>query len=221
MNRREVLIAGGVAGAAVNSAQASSTPGTIADDLVRYSSFGPKLTGGPSDTAAGVWMEGRLRALGFAVHRQQFEAPFLNVRRAELEVGGLTLPLRPQAPWRTTPEGGVAGPLRAWPGERPAPTDLRGAVTVVTLPFRRWAAFGVKEVEGPVRGALAAGAAAVLIVTTGPTGKAIALNVDIAAPSFAAPVAVLAPEDAARIDGALRAGANAWVTITGAQGDGS
>jgi hypothetical protein len=66
-----------------------------------------------------------------------------------------------------------------------------------------------------VRAAAQAGAAAVVIVTTGPSGEAIALNAPEEGPFVRVPAAVLAPKDAAPFVAAARAGAAASLVLDG------
>jgi hypothetical protein len=57
------------------------------------------------------------------------------------------------------------------------------------------------------------GALAAMLVTTGPTGEAIALNVSATKPGFQKPVAVLAPKDAAPFVAAATAGESATLIV--------
>ncbi|MCP2871876.1 hypothetical protein, partial [Salmonella enterica] len=79
-----------------------------------------------------------------------------------------------------------------WNAGQPA----AGAIVLLQLPHARWSSAAVDAVRKPVTAALAAGAAAVVLVTTGPSGEALALNADGGKPMFERPVATLAPRDA-------------------------
>ena len=216
MNRRQWLVAAGLASAAPAGAATRAAPSRIADDLQRYHDFGPKLSGGPGDSACGEWMEQRLTSLGYRPRRQPFSIPYFDVSASTIAVEGQTIPVRPQAPWRATAPAGVEARLVAWPGD---PAAVRGAIAVMVLPYRRWSAFRAPEVEPPVRAALAAGAAGVVLVTTGPTGEALALNVTPQSPPVSAPVVLLGPKAAAPVLKALGAGGRARLTVTGTGGE--
>nr|WP_272886842.1 hypothetical protein [Phenylobacterium aquaticum] len=184
-------------------------------DLEHYVGLGSKVSGSPGDTAAGAWMEARLQALGFATTRQTIQTPYFDLTRAELAVGETTKPVLPLAIVTPTPPEGVAGRLAV--GEPwSKPQDLTGAIALIPLTHARWSSAKVEAVRRPTAAALAAGAAAVILITTGPTGEAIQLNADGDKPMFDRPVAVLSPKDAAAFLAA--AGSTARLTVTGAGG---
>jgi hypothetical protein len=184
------------------------------DVLQTYYAFGSKRSGGEGDVATGVWLETRLRELGYTTERQPFSAPFHDTRTANLRAGDVDLDVVPQSPFVATPSVGVEGPLIRWPGRGTA----AGALAVVVLPFRRWSSFQAPEVRGPVMSALEGGAAGVIVVTTGPTGEALALNAPVDAAPFPAPVVILAPRIARSLVALLDTGAAARLTVTGATG---
>ncbi|MGA0608578.1 hypothetical protein ACO2Q0_21525 [Phenylobacterium sp. VNQ135] len=64
------------------------------------------------------------------------------------------------------------------------------------LPHKRWVTLVDPMAVRPLADAFARGAAAVVLVTTGPSGQAVALNVSTGRPPFDRPVAILAPKDA-------------------------
>jgi hypothetical protein len=187
----------------------------MTDDVLRaYHAFGSKRSGGDGDEATGAWLETRLRGLGYATERQAFSAPFHETGTASLGVGDVDMEVLPQSPFIATPSGGVEGPLIGWPGRG----VVAGALAVVSLPFRRWSSFQAPDVRGPVMSALEGGAAGVIVVTTGPTGEALALNAPVDAAPFPAPVAILAPRLARTVTPLLDTGAMARLTVTGEAG---
>ena len=106
--------------------------------LERYAGFGVKASGGEGDNACGAWLEQALGGFGYRCRRLPFEVPFFDMRRAVLTSGGAEAPVIPQAIVFTTGPNGVSAPLRlAEPN-----VDLTGAIAVVTLPYKRWAAAG-------------------------------------------------------------------------------
>jgi hypothetical protein len=183
-------------------------------DLARYDSFGDKAAGGPGDEATGAWFEEELRRLGFSTSRHAFQTPFFTAARAEFTTGDVRASVLPQGIVVPTPAEGVEGALCIL-GERPV---RRGDVGLLLLPFQRWSAARNPAVRGPVTEALAAGAVAVVVVTTGPTGEAISLNAPYDKGFFDKPVAVLAPREAQPFIAAARAGGRARLVLTGRGG---
>ena len=161
----------------------------------RYDSLGVKASGGVGDNACGAWIEAELVRAGFIVERQNFAVPYFEQATASLSVGEASAPVLPVAIVVPTEPAGVSGRLvlRA-PWSREERCD--GAIAIVLLPYRRWSAASSPEVRKPVQAAIAAGAAAVVIVTTGPSGEGLALNVPAGGGLFARPTVVLAPKAA-------------------------
>ncbi|MEQ7154560.1 hypothetical protein ABN401_04970 [Brevundimonas sp. C11] len=186
---------------------------TLQSDLDRYAGFGIKAAGGEGDRATGTWLEASLQTLGFETERQTYDTPFFEPAESLLEFGTARLDVVAQAPVRQTGDGGSAAPLLLWSQQ-----DAISGIAVVSLPFRRWSSASQREIQEPVRAAFAAGAVAVLIVTTGPTGEALVLNAPPDAPPFAGPTAVVAPKDAAPLIEAARVGATGRLCITGRSG---
>jgi len=219
---RRTMVAASLASplaAAVVPAEAAAAPGWEAAEraLTFYVGQGGKASGGPGDLAVGAWMEEHLRAVGFRTERQRFDAPFFDVGEASLTAGDATATVIPQAIVVTTSPKGVEGRLlhrSPWDAGQPC----AGAIVLMQLPYSRWSTAASEAVRKPVGAAIAAGAAAVVLVTTGPSGEALALNAEGSEPMFERPVAVLAPRDAAPFFKAAAAGRSARLKITGAGG---
>ena len=178
------LLAATPAVAAPASAKASEA--RAMQVLERYASFGDKAAGGPGDIACGEWIEGELKTLGYAVGRQPFEVPAYEGEAPTLSISGAKATLIPQAIVASTP--GITG--RLFVSGRG-----QGDIALLILPYARWST-AKGEVAKRVKAAAAAGAKAAVIVTTGPTGDALALNTPVDTPLFDIPAAVLAPRDA-------------------------
>jgi hypothetical protein len=220
-SRRSLLGAAGVlAAAAAPVAKAAAKhprPGDAAwlqGVLERYAGFGVKASGGPGDNACGQWLEAELGRAGYLCRRQRFEIPFFEPGRATLTCGETSAPVIPQAIVAPTPPEGVTARLKL----AADPGDLTGAIALVTLPYSRWIALAQPPVAGALSDALARGAAGVVLITTGPTGEAIALNVSSRKPPPPRPVAVLAPKDAAPFLKAAREGRSATLVLDGRGG---
>jgi hypothetical protein len=160
--------------------------------LREYIAFGSKPSGGAADAACGAWLERTLSVAGFATERQAFETPFYDAQRAVLTTDVGEMALLPQAPVTVATVSGVLA------AQRPGEATPRGAIAVATLPYARWSTSATPLVTDRVAKAVQDGAAALLIVTTGPTGAAIALNVD-PHKRWPLPIAILAPRDAAKL----------------------
>jgi hypothetical protein len=160
--------------------------------LERYDGFGVKASGGPGDAACGAWLQDTLEGWGYVCGRQRFNVPWFEARRAALSSGGAQAPVVPQAIVAPTGAAGLTAPMRLASDRG----DLAGAIAVLALPCKRWSALADPRVAGPLADAFGRGAAAAILVTTGPTGEAIALNVTTHEPGFDKPVAILAPRDA-------------------------
>jgi hypothetical protein len=201
--------AGGPAGAEPQAGAAA-----FQATLERYFAFGDKASGGPGDTACGAWLEAELSRAGYACRRQTFEAPFFEVRQATLACGEARATVIPQAIVAPTGPQGLTAPLRLADGHQ----DLKGAIALIALPFKRWVALADPQVARPLAEAVRRGAAGVVLVTTGPTGEAVALNVSTHRPAVDRPVAILAPKDAPPFMAAAAEGRSATLTLDGAGG---
>lgn len=222
-SRRDLIGGAGSAGVAAGlpvGAKGAARAGGKADAamieamLERYFSFGVKASGGAGDNALGAWLEGELGRHGYACRRQPFEVPYFEVRQATLASGGAQAAVIPQAIVAPTGPQGLTGPLRL----ASEPGDLSGAIALVVLPYSRWVTTLQPPVAQALSDAVARGAAGVVLVTTGPTGEAIALNVSTRRPPVGRPVAVLAPKDAEPFVAAAREGKPATLTLDGEGG---
>jgi hypothetical protein len=192
-NRREFLALGAAAAVLPRTLHATAvSPDRIADDLARYVGFGIKATGGAGDTASGEWLEAELKTAGFEVARQSFVAPCFDTTKAMLATRSAVAEVTPQA---IVVPGAVTGALVPASTSR-VPDDLNGALALIELPHRRWSSATERPVHDAVAAALSAGAVGAVIITTGPTGEAIALNAPADKPLFSRPTAILAPKDA-------------------------
>jgi hypothetical protein len=182
-------------------------------DLKRHASFGEKFSAGPGDVATAAWIAGRLRTAGYDVVESTFEAPFFVPRSTQLRSGDAAAAVIPQAPVAPTGAAGVSAPLAL---VEDSVGDVRGRIALVVAPFARHAALSPNAGLGrTVRAAAEAGAVAIVIVTTGPSGEAVALNAPEERPFVAVPAAVLAPKNAAPFVAAARAGATATLVLDG------
>ena len=208
-SRRAVLSAGALIAATPGAGRAAGSSANAEAQrlLEHYQSLGDKASGGRGDSASGAWLEGELKAMGYAVTRQAIETPAYE-GDATLTSGSAKAAVIPQAIVVPTSAEGVSGPLYL-AGSRTGP-----GISLVVLPYARWSGvLGV--VQARVAAAMAAGASAVVVVTTGPTAEAIALNTPAERRLFDRPVAVLAPREAEPFLKAAARGESATLTMAG------
>ncbi|MBN8842795.1 MAG: hypothetical protein J0H88_06050 [Sphingomonadales bacterium] len=221
-DRRTLLKAGLAAPIAlqVNSAAAVSRDLTmfgserLFTDVQSYTEAGNKQSGGEGDRWTADWTAKRLSSAGFEVERQTFDVPWFEASRCDLRLGDITIPLVAQPLAIETGEAGLAAPLRL----AEIPERLDGAIAVVRLPFRRWSSLVDRAAREPLADALARGASGVILITTGPTGEALLLNVPGGHPVSEKPLALLAPRLAAPVIEAARHGAAAKLALRGRGG---
>ena len=199
----------GWSGAIPGGAYSHSTP---LADLERHAGFGFKYSGGPGDEATAGWIAERLKVLGYTIDESTFPAPFFIRRTTTLSLGATVQEVVPQAPVVTTPAGGIRKQLALVEKEV---GDVRGRIAVYVTPFGRHAAlFPQRGIGRTVQAIARAGAAAVVIVTVGPSGEAIALNCP-EHPFVPIPAAILAPKHADAVIAAARAGQQATLILDG------
>ena len=183
-------------------------------DLVRHAELGPKFSGGPGDNATAQWIADELGKTGYDVQESTFDAPFFVKRSARLVCGGESADVAPQAPVVPTQARGITGRLALLEGEAVA-SDLTGRIALLVAPFARHAAlFADRGLGRTVTQAAQRGAAAIVIVTTGPSREAVALNAP-EQPFVPVPTAVLAPKHADAFVAAARAAAQATLVVDG------
>ena len=135
----------------------------IRADLERHASFGDKFSGGPGDLATADWISGRLRDSGYRVRELEFDAPFFVKRSARFATGATAVDVVPQPPVVPTGEKGITGAL-ALIGNQVG--DVRGKIALFVAPNARHVALGDGGIGATVKSAAAAGARAIVIVTT-------------------------------------------------------
>jgi hypothetical protein len=185
----------------------------IRADLQQHAAFGDKFSGGPGDTATAQWIAGRLRKSGFRVEESDFQAPYFVRRAARITTGSTSIDVLPQAPVVPTGPAGVNAPLALVEGD--AVGDVRDRIALFVLPFGRHAAlFPDRGIGQTVMRIARAGARAVVLVTTGPSGEAVALN-SPEEPFVPIPAAIVAPRLAAALVDAAKSRATATLVLDG------
>jgi hypothetical protein len=186
----------------------------VLDNLARFADL---RSGGPGDIACGEWLEAYLDNHNFITTRQAFETPFFEPRNCILHVGETKSPVYPQGIVVPTGQDGVTGPLRVWraPGDIP---DAAGAIVLMVLPYARHSQLAHPALKAAIAPLSESGAAAIILVTTGPSGERIALNADPKGPAWPQPMAVIGPKDAQPFYALAREGSNATLITDGVGG---
>ena len=189
-------------------------PDSLWNDLTFFAGVGNKQSGGEGDRRTADWAADRLNTSGFSVERQQFPVPWHRTEICELILDDQPVALIAQPPAQFTTTEGIDAPLLL--AETTGP--FNGATVVLRLPYRRWSSALDQDVRKPLEDVVARGAGAVIIVTTGPTGEALLLNVPEKQALESTPVALLAPRQSARVIEAARYRKKAKFIVTGQGG---
>lgn len=230
LSRRSLMIVGGSAAALAGCAHA----GKLADDMPQPSpdpdeerliaealenlaQFEDLRAGGPGDIACGEWLESHLANHGFATRRQAFETPYFDPQTSVLRAGSIEAKVYPQGIVVPTGPSGVSGPLRVWhtPGDVP---DAQGAIVLMVLPYGRHSQLAHPALKAAIKPLSESGAAAIILVTAGPSRERIALNADPNGPAWPQPMAVIGPKDADPFYALARDGQTATLMTDGAGG---
>lgn len=217
-NRRMFLAGSAAFPVAATATATADSSAHVAADLDKYIGFGNKQAGGVGDIACGNWLASELENLGFVVERQTFQVPYFAKIRSELTLGDLTAQLWPQPIVVDTGAHGIDARLVLVDAAGQAAGAMEGAIALIELPYGRWSSALAKPVRDPINAAFAGGAIAAVVITNGPTGKAIALNADGRQEMFTGPVGLVAPEDAQPFRNAARSEQTARLVITGETG---
>lgn len=229
LTRRGLMMAGsGLVTAACASGSPAGTGampgGTSSGDVSRVTAaletlatFADLRAGGPGDIACGAWLESVLQQEGFSVRRQAFETPYFEPRLAVLRSGAVEAPVYPQGIVVPTGPAGVTGPLRVWRGAGDK-VDAAGAIVLMVLPHARHSQLAHPALKAAIAPVSAGGAAAIVLVTSGPSGDRILLNADAAGPAWPQPMAVIGPRDARPLLELAGSGASATLITDGEGG---
>ena len=171
--RREILCAipgtGLMVSATTGMAKAEMRRPDIASDLQRYVDFGAKGSGGPGDMACGAWLEARLQALGFKTRRQSFPVPFGD------QVGAIVVNAVETPLWSFPTQ--VAAAFQNTPlAHLEDPKGIEGCIALAALPFRRWSSASTPLIQDLIDSARLGRASGLILITDGPTGETVALN---------------------------------------------
>jgi hypothetical protein len=195
----------------------TTSPDRLQERLTRHAGFGFKRAGGEGDLASADWINETLTNLGFDVETTQSQVPWFEADVAELRSGEIAATVHPQPVVTPTGPNGVSGPLVSvhHVSEAPASSD---AIALVIAPFARHATIQSPATGPLIKACAEAGAHAVVLVTTGPSGEPALLNTHPDRPFAPLPIALLAPKDADPFLAAAAARASATLVIAGKGG---
>ena len=207
----------GPALAATSDRQATAAMANIQTNLERWVGFGIKAAGGEGDNASGVWIANHLQDCGFAVQRQSLSVPCFLKEIATFTAAATTVEVIPQAVVVATTPAGIIGRIeRVDPRLKVNVTP--GSIALIELPFRRWSTATAPIIREAVVAAQRQGAAAAMLVTTGPAQGAVALNAPGDAPLFDIPVACIGAPDARAALAAAARGETGRLVVAGQSG---
>lgn len=229
--RRGILIAGGslLAGACTSLSAGESSlsesaeigptddPRMIAEALEKLATFKDLRSGGRGDIACGDWLEGILQQQGFNVRRQVFDTPYFEPETSLIRSGSIEAPVYPQGIVVPTGPLGVTGPLQLWRTAGDV-ADPKGAIVLMLLPSARYSRLADPALRAAIEPISRAGAAAIVLVTSGPSGERILLNADPKGPAYPQPMAVIGPRDAQPLYASAQSGMTATLITDGAGG---
>jgi hypothetical protein len=151
------------------------------------------------------------------MERAAFDAPYFDQAIVQLRIAGHKADLIPPAIVQQTSADGVKGTLFHFDPERPSAIPAK-AIVLVDLPKRAWSTATDPLIRRAFAACVDADASGIALITNGPTGEAIALNVPADAPLSSIPTACLAPKDAAPFLSAARTNSEATLQIAGQAG---
>jgi hypothetical protein len=203
---------------AIGCGQASAQSGAAADflggpslyaDVARYASFGLHRFGSPGDRATADWIAAELKAAGFSV---EFQPLVLGrqyvVESARVLAGGAEIAA---TPFWWPPEDKASFHLTA---QLVRDGDAKGKILLLDLPYDRGAYLGPGH-RAAIREAAAREPAAILLTIGNPGDQRFAYNVTQEDEPWPVPVMVVARQDIASFENALKTGENITLEVAG------
>jgi hypothetical protein len=193
-------------------------PAQLQADLERYASFGSHQSGSTGDQATVQWISSRISASGYRVSLQPIDVPFFDETRATVTLSnGSEFIGIGQHPITLTSKGGLLAPLTLW-REDQDPRVIAGKIAVVMLPFGRHSSSLQPVIAGAIKAASEANPKALIVVTDGPSGEALALNALDKPADRPMPILVLGSRGIQPVLQAARNGASATLYLEGQTG---
>jgi hypothetical protein len=193
-------------------------PAHFQADLERYVSFGIHQSGSTGDQATVQWISSRISASGYRVSLQPIDVPFFDEARASVTLSnGLEFVGIGQHPITLTGKDGLSAPLILW-REDQDPSAISGKIAVIMLPFGRHSSALQPVIARSIKAASEANPRALIVVTDGPSGEALALNALDEPADRPMPILVLGSRGIQPVLQAARNGASATLYLEGRTG---
>jgi hypothetical protein len=161
----------------------------ISADLARHAGFGDKYSGGPGDLATAEWIAGALSEAGYSVAQQRISLPVNRVD--ELSLSGVACALFAQP---NLISGVITAPIHVIHDRVQAPM-ARNAIAVLAAPYGRHSTIWMQPIAGLIEAACDAGARAIIVLPTGPTGDILGLNTWADRPFAGVPLVIGRPSE--------------------------
>lgn len=138
--------------------------------LSRHAGFGNKHSGSAGDMATAGWISSELETAGFQITQQPVTVPVNRVEHLSLTGGNFTLYAQPNMI-----PGTVTAPLVVIHDAVQA-SRASGAIAVLVLPYARHSTLWLPPVAPLIESVMTAGAKALIVLATGPSGDILGLN---------------------------------------------
>jgi hypothetical protein len=165
----------------------------LAADFKKHSQYGDKYTGSRGERETAKWIADRLTNAGFSIKRQRLDWPFFSKRASSLAIGSSVIEVIPQVVVVPTSSDGVNAKLAIVHNKLYVEETL-GCIALIVAPYRRHASLAQPPVGPLVKASADAGAKAIIIITSGPSGEAVALNTSGKMPFVPIPTATMSPK---------------------------
>lgn len=183
---RRLLVAAAGAPLISGFRQRSSVNARIRSTIATYAAAGAKRSGLAGELGFGAHIESHLAQAGYRTSRQAVDCLAYPSIEATISCGGAS-----ERKALLLPPATAHGPVRGRLSQGPADG---AALLVIRLGVRRWSSASQPEVMAALAGAFQQRPGAVLLVTEGPTGLPIALNV-ANRPAWPSPVFIMGGAD--------------------------
>ena len=190
------------------------TGDALFERVQRYFAFGDHRTASPGDYATTDWLQSALSDNGYTVTRNSFLIDRFEPGPCSLKTAGRVFDLHPQWPAPLSLPAQAEGALALLDMADSVPADVTGRIVVA-------------RANPPVRGSLEVAllhdwlcqvekAAAVVLITEGPSGDVVPFNTRFEQKPYKCPVALMAPKEATPLISAARSGVDAVLCMEGA-----
>jgi len=203
LNRRETLGGGIALSCGAHQRARGHQRSRISEILNLLNAQEHLRSGDAGERAVEIYLADALEAAGFALESQRVECPRFDIAHADISFERERIPLV-LAPFRDQTLH-INATTRLAPWRSGADTNhLAGAVAVIDLPYARHSQLITQFSNEAIQRAVQGDPLAILLITHGPTGETIQLNVPIAQCDLpAVPILLLGPKPARALTSAI------------------